>query len=361
MLPLGELVAPGGGELRPAQALRILRGEGERDRAVRQFEPPLRSDPARTFARPQSRLSSPDSPFTITSRTSAIVSPTSAMRSTALPARDACAEHQRPHPFGAGARLAGAAAAEHQPGRPVAGGGSWSGRAVLTRAAMSASAARCSSGVIASNAAWHALSGPKMRSSRRANSALSQAGSSRKSCPSSCSSSRGPSRPSRFVSIAFASPARGRAPSASAHSPPSSLVGNFSLQHAGADRDKPAQPEIERLRSRSACAPAADRAGRSAGAVSSRLQCEVFEADRARARSAAEARRPALRSAHRRAAAHRDRCRLPTTSVPLRSSQVSGEKVSPGASRAQSFDRACFMPNQRAVEYIPLAYAGLAC
>ena len=90
-----------------------------RHRAVRPFEPPLRADPARPFVSASRARSSPDGPCTITSRTSASVSPTSAMRSTGAAAKPAAAERQRPHPFGAGARLARAAPAEHQPGRPV--------------------------------------------------------------------------------------------------------------------------------------------------------------------------------------------------------------------------------------------------
>ena len=103
---------------------RRLSGSSEenaiRDRAVRQLQPfaPIRSS-APVAPLPQSRLSSPDWPCTITSRTSAIVSPTSA---TAFycPARlDAARKHQRADPFGAGARLPRAASAEHQPGGPV--------------------------------------------------------------------------------------------------------------------------------------------------------------------------------------------------------------------------------------------------
>ena len=55
----------------------------------------------------------PETPSTITSRASCSVSPTSAMRACGS------AHAKRAHPFGAGARLAGAAPAEDQPGGPL--------------------------------------------------------------------------------------------------------------------------------------------------------------------------------------------------------------------------------------------------
>ncbi len=48
--PLGELVAPGGVELRPAQLLGVFRREGERHRAVRPFEALPRRRPLRPLA-----------------------------------------------------------------------------------------------------------------------------------------------------------------------------------------------------------------------------------------------------------------------------------------------------------------------
>ena len=61
--------------------------------------------------------SRPDTPSTITSRTSCSVSPISAIGLH----RERFAQCERLHPFGAGARLAGAAPAEQQPGGPVTG------------------------------------------------------------------------------------------------------------------------------------------------------------------------------------------------------------------------------------------------
>ena len=81
MTPLGEFVAPGGGELRPAQAFRIFGRERLRDRAVRPFE---RGGATAIHVRPlvarDARRSKPDTPSIITSRTSCSVSPISAMR-----------------------------------------------------------------------------------------------------------------------------------------------------------------------------------------------------------------------------------------------------------------------------------------
>ena len=79
MAPLGELVAPGGGELRAAQALGIFGGKHLRHRAVAA----IRAAGA-TASRSGARLrgctaSNPETPSTITSRASCSVSPTSAI------------------------------------------------------------------------------------------------------------------------------------------------------------------------------------------------------------------------------------------------------------------------------------------
>ena len=76
--PLGELVAPGGVELRPAQALGVLRRESVGHRAVRPLQPPPHSGPFRPLVRGALRKI-PDGPSIITSRTSCAVSPTSAI------------------------------------------------------------------------------------------------------------------------------------------------------------------------------------------------------------------------------------------------------------------------------------------
>ena len=60
----------------------------------------------------------PAGPSIITSRASAKVSPTSAMRRDGGLGEIGIAERDAAHPFGAGARLAGAASAEHEPDRP---------------------------------------------------------------------------------------------------------------------------------------------------------------------------------------------------------------------------------------------------
>ena len=113
MTPLGELVRPGGGKLRAAQALRIFRRKHLRDRAVRPFQPPARRNPVAAARRARCTASRPETPSIITSRASCSVSPISAMR--------ACGSSSAmlAHPFGAGAGLAGAAPAEDQPGGPV--------------------------------------------------------------------------------------------------------------------------------------------------------------------------------------------------------------------------------------------------
>ena len=55
MAPLGELIEPGGGKLRPAQTFLIFRREHLRHRAVRPFQPPPRRDPLRPLVVPIKR------------------------------------------------------------------------------------------------------------------------------------------------------------------------------------------------------------------------------------------------------------------------------------------------------------------
>ena len=119
MAPFGELVAPGGLELRPAQRIRILGREHMRDGAVCAIRA-CAASATRPGARRGAWIASrPDGPSTITSRAAAKVSPTSAMRAHRLWRQPAEAGGEARHPFGAGARLAGAAPAEDEPGRPV--------------------------------------------------------------------------------------------------------------------------------------------------------------------------------------------------------------------------------------------------
>ncbi len=89
MAPLGELVAPGGGELRAAQAFRIT---AEKACATT----PLLHSRRRRDGVQVGRLSrgvscmSPETPSIITSRTSCSLSPTSAIGPTASPRRASC-------------------------------------------------------------------------------------------------------------------------------------------------------------------------------------------------------------------------------------------------------------------------------
>ena len=48
--PLGDLIGPGGAELRPAQTLGVFRGKGFRHRAVRPFDAAARGNPARPLS-----------------------------------------------------------------------------------------------------------------------------------------------------------------------------------------------------------------------------------------------------------------------------------------------------------------------
>ena len=123
---------PGGVELRPAQAIRILGGESLGDGALRPFEPAQRRLPPRPLG-PGRRASAPRGPRPSrrarrrASRRRARCASRAARRCRGLPAGHAV------HPLGAGPGLAGAAPAEHEPGVP---GGGLVGRALM-RAAVS--------------------------------------------------------------------------------------------------------------------------------------------------------------------------------------------------------------------------------
>ena len=115
--PLAELVRPGGLELRPAQAIRVLGREGVRDGARRPFEPAQRRLPLRPLGCGRDR----EEPGRAVDHHVAHVghgladerdAPDALRRDAAKPADEAR------HPRGAGARLAGAAPAEEEPGVP---------------------------------------------------------------------------------------------------------------------------------------------------------------------------------------------------------------------------------------------------
>ena len=78
--PFGEFVAPGGVKLRPAQAFRIFRRKRLRHGARVPRRARLRVVSQRGRSRRPCTASRPETPSTITSRTSAAVSPISAMR-----------------------------------------------------------------------------------------------------------------------------------------------------------------------------------------------------------------------------------------------------------------------------------------
>ena len=115
--PLRDLVAPCGLELRPAQAFRIVGGEHLADRAVRPFQPLSRRDPFRALLQ---RRGPQQAGLAFHHHLARIVRGFADQRDAAMgavrPWRDAM--HHRPHPFRAGAGLAGAASAQHQPGGP---------------------------------------------------------------------------------------------------------------------------------------------------------------------------------------------------------------------------------------------------
>ena len=111
--PLRQLVAPRVRELRAAQALRLLRRKRLRHRAVFPFETPPRRDPLRPLV---VRVDGENAGHALDHHLAHVVFGLADERD----ARAAVRRH-RPHPFGAGARLARAAPAEDQPGAPVSG------------------------------------------------------------------------------------------------------------------------------------------------------------------------------------------------------------------------------------------------
>ena len=101
LLPLGELVAPGAVELRPAQRLRVARREDLRHRPVRPDQPLAAWPATPAGGRAASQAMMPDGPNTITSRASSSVSPTRATRelvpgSPGLPPSTCARTHSAP-------------------------------------------------------------------------------------------------------------------------------------------------------------------------------------------------------------------------------------------------------------------------
>ena len=120
LAPLGELVAPGRVELRPAQALRILGRERLRDRAVRPFQPPPRR---RSTPAARARGASAQQPGRALDHHLAHVVLGLADQRDAAVRRVRVrrqAERQRAHELRAEPRLAGAAPAEREPRGPRA-------------------------------------------------------------------------------------------------------------------------------------------------------------------------------------------------------------------------------------------------
>ncbi len=115
--PFGQLVAPGGVELRPAQGFRLLGGERLRHRAVRPFQQPARGDPGRPL---RARRDPQQARCALDHHLAHVVLACADQRDAAMPAgREGRRRmRQRPHPFGTEPGLAGAAPAEHQPGGP---------------------------------------------------------------------------------------------------------------------------------------------------------------------------------------------------------------------------------------------------
>jgi hypothetical protein len=122
--PLGQLVAPGGVELRPAQLLGILRREGVSRRAVGPFEAAARRGPCRAL-RPRGDAQQAGGALDHHHAHVVLGLADQSNAEVALRCVRRRAGSERAHPFGAGARLAGAAPAEHQPAGPRAavGGG----------------------------------------------------------------------------------------------------------------------------------------------------------------------------------------------------------------------------------------------
>ena len=125
LAPLGQLVAPGGIELRPAQAFGVLGRERLRDRPVRPLQEPARRGPDR----PLGARRDPQQPRnSLDHHLAHVVLALADQRDAAMPARGVGrrAVRERAHPLGAEPGLAGAAAAEDEPGGPrtaVVGGG----------------------------------------------------------------------------------------------------------------------------------------------------------------------------------------------------------------------------------------------
>ena len=115
-LPAAELVAPGGVELRTAQAFRILGGKELRDRAVRPDELAFRDFEVRAFVRCVDRHQAGDA----LDHDGADMGLRRTNEGNAAGGRFVRPEPERDraHPLGASARFAGAAAAEIGPGAP---------------------------------------------------------------------------------------------------------------------------------------------------------------------------------------------------------------------------------------------------
>jgi hypothetical protein len=115
--PLRQLVAPGGVELRPAQAFRIVGGEGLRHRAVRPFEAAARRRPQRTH---RTRRDAHQPGRSLDHHFAHVVFAFADERDVAERRVGVRRKslRQRPHPFGAESCFAGAAPAEREPGGP---------------------------------------------------------------------------------------------------------------------------------------------------------------------------------------------------------------------------------------------------
>ena len=116
--PFAELVAPGGVELRPAQAVGVLGREEVGDRAVA----PHQAAPAGLGARPVGFGERQDPGCAFDHDVAHVGQRFADQRQPAVAnaGKGRQAAHQPVHPFGSQPGLAGAAAAEHQPGGPGA-------------------------------------------------------------------------------------------------------------------------------------------------------------------------------------------------------------------------------------------------
>ena len=117
--PFGQLVAPGGVELRAPELLGILRREGVGDRAVLPFQPPARRGPLRALG---ARGDGEQAARPLDHHLAHVVLGLAHQRDVHVPLRGVrrVSGDLRAHPFGAQPRLAGAAPAQHQPGGPGA-------------------------------------------------------------------------------------------------------------------------------------------------------------------------------------------------------------------------------------------------